>query len=545
MKLRDSNTKSLLQKWGAAALLGGLLAAPCAATAEPITVEVKRGTLAGSFAAPDMPLGEARLSAEQINKLNAVQAQSPLPGPRLPVLAAPAGAKAGTETNPVDGTRLPSTVRIFSNTTPNSVIPSGLKSNIDEPSTAMSGRVRFMTGNWYSAYSNNSGSTWTHLSPFTAFPSADGGFCCDQVTLYDPSRDMMTWLVQYIKSGSTASDQGRFRIALFRNLRNNIGPAGWIYYDFLPSGLGGPATGEWFDYPHMALSNNYLYVATNVFTTTTNVWTRTVMVRLNLDELNAGGVINFNYLSWTNNFNFTPAQGAKDTLYWATHQTTSSIRIFKWPETGSITFVDKTIPAWTSTNRNTSSCPTSDGQDWCLRTDHRILAGAHGWNSATASGDLSFFWNVKQGGAFAKPYIEAVKLRESDLAVTGRPYVWSSTIVYHYVAASPNARGDVALSLFRGVSPGFFPSSLICIDDDYNGVPPGWSCNVLRTGANGPSNNGWGDYIAVRPAHPSTFGWQATSFTLQGGKTGDFIEPRNYVFGRERDLNQYYRYYNR
>lgn len=560
LKFRYSD-KKLAFHWAVPALLVGLLATPdafagdgspgdtLAGEAAAHAVQAQPGT-ATPVTAAKLPLGAPILGAAQIKILTDIQARGPLPGPGMAQFGPPAGPTAGSQTTP-DGVgpqpQIPSTFRLFASSSPNSVIPAANKSTIDEPSTAMSGRVRFMTGNWYAAFSNNGGTNWTHLSPFTAFPSADGGFCCDQVSLYDPSRDMVIWLLQYIKSGSTAADRGRFRIALFRNTQNNISPAGWIFYDFLPSGLGGPASGEWFDYPHLALSNDYLYVAINVFTTTTNSWTRTVMARLPLDQLSAGAGLSFNFLSWTANFNFTPVQGAKDTMYWASHQTTNTIRIFRWPETATTaSFFDRTIPAWTSTTRGSSSCPTSDGQNWCLRTDDRILAGARSWNNATSLSELMFFWNVKQGGAFPRPYIEATKLRESDLVVTGRPFFWNANFPFHYVAAAPNARGDVGLSLFWGhPSFGFAPSTLACIDDDFNGAPPGWECLALRNGTNGPSNNGWGDYVAVRPAHPATFGWQATSFTLQGGKTGNFVEPLNFIFGRERDLNEYLRWWNR
>ena len=484
------------------------------------------------------------LSPGEKSRLESLQASLPLPGPAIPQVGVPQPPPPGSQTNIGPAPSVPGTFTFFSNSTPNPVIPLGSKSTIDEPSTGMSGRVRFMTGNWYAAFSNNAGTTWTHLSPFTTFASADGGFCCDQVAMYEPSRDMMFWLLQYIKSGTTTASRGRLRLAVFRNTNNNIGAAGWIFYDFLPSQVGGPATGEWFDYPHMALSNDFVYIAVNVFRTTDNVWTRTVIMRLPLDPIRAGAGFGFSFLSWTANFTFTPIQGAKDVMYWASHNSTSQMRVFRWPEdSGSISTFNLAVTPWTSTPRGSSSCPTGDGQNWCLRTDQRILTGARSWNHLTRQSELWFLWNVRQGGNFPRPYIDAVRFRESDLANVGRPLIWSTSTPWHYVAAAPNARGDIGLSLFLGAGtaptggPGFFPSHAVCIDDDFNGVPPGWECTFTRIGTNGPSNNGWGDYVAVRPNHPSGLGWQATGYTLQGGKAGSNVEPRNVVFGRERDLN--------
>jgi hypothetical protein len=441
-----------------------------------------------------------------------------------------------------EASQVPGDFLLFESTTPSSVIPSGFRSNVNEPSVGMSGRVRFMTGNWYAAFSNDAGNTWTHVSPFTNFPTADGGFCCDQVALYEPSRDMMFWLLQYVKSTNDSAGINRLRLAVFRDTTNGIGAGGWLFYDFVPSMVGGPTSGEWFDYPHLALSNNFIYVTVNVFSTTTDTWTRTVIMRLPLDPILAGAGFGFNFLSWNQNFNFTPIQGAKDVMYWASHQTTSSMRVFGWPEnTVTINLFDRPVAPWTATARGSSSCPTSDGQDWCLRTDHRILGGALSWNHLTRQAELWFLWNVRQGGGFPMPYVEAVRYRESDLANVGRPFVWNPTGTFHYPAAARNVRGDIGLSLSfaGGTDP---PSHAVCIADDFVPVPPGWSCIGVRAGTSGPAGNAWGDYVAVRPAHPDGNAWHATGFTLQGGKLGDNVEPRSVVFGRERDENGYLRW---
>ena len=47
------------------------------------------------------------------------------------------------------------------------------------------------------------------VDPFTALPSAAGGFCCDQVVLYEPSRDIWIWILQYLRSGTSWHITGR------------------------------------------------------------------------------------------------------------------------------------------------------------------------------------------------------------------------------------------------------------------------------------------------------------------------------------------------
>jgi hypothetical protein len=69
------------------------------------------------------------------------------------------------------------------------------------------------TGNWYAARSIDSGQTWSYISPYTTFAATDGGFCCDQRTIYIPSADITVWLLQYSYSGTTQKAGQRIAIA--------------------------------------------------------------------------------------------------------------------------------------------------------------------------------------------------------------------------------------------------------------------------------------------------------------------------------------------
>jgi hypothetical protein len=270
------------------------------------------------------------------------------------------------------------------------------------------------------------------------------------------------------------------------------------------------------------------------------------MFRLPLDTMLAAGTLSYNYFNSTANFTFTPVQGAKDVMYWASHNNNSQMRVFRWPESSTtITFFDRAVTAWTSSPRGTHSCPTPDSQNWCLRSDNRINAGAITHNQLTRQGELWFFWNVGQGGSFPKPYIDAVRIRESDMAVVSRPLIWSQSVAWHYAGAAPNERGDIGLTLTYAVSTGY-PTHAVCVSDDFVAVPAPWNCPLAAQAGNaGPSNNGWGDYVRVRPAHPMANAWQATGFTLQGGKNGANIVPRNVIFGRVRDYRDYVRWFDK
>ncbi len=502
--------------------------------------------LVGSVVAPEMhaplTLGDTKMSAEDKARIEKWTDRLPLAGPKMSGGSA-TPPPAGSATEPFGPQPLAAnTFKLWSNTNLLPTIPGGFSSSTNEPATAMAGRNRFQTGNWYAVYSSNQGNTWTSLSPFTAFPSIDGGFCCDQDTIYDPSRGMFIWFLQYIKSGSGAGDKGSIRIALWNSNVQNISNVGWYTYTYDPTDFGG-AGGEWFDYPHIALSNDYLYIAINVFTTTTDQWTRTLMIRLPLREMRYQQAFAPVYFQSTNYFNFTPVQGAKDVMYFASQVNGNSMVLFRWPETAGVSLFGKGITPYLA--GGTHNCPAVGGNDWCQRSDNRIGAGAIVKNALTKQQELWWFWNVRQGGIFTYPYIEAAKFRESDLTYIGRPLLWSANGAYHYIGAAPNARGDIALSVAFGHPPNRNPGSMVCLDDDFNGDPAPWECYTTMIGAFSPASNRWGDYLRVRPADPADFNWTATAFTLQANTASGAAEARNLIFGRERDAWQYFRWWNR
>ena len=115
-------------------------------------------------------------------------------------------------------------VRIVKNIGLGDTATSTQTSTVNEPTAAASGNNIFVTGNWFASRSTNGGTGFTLVDPFTALPSAAGGFCCDQIVLYEPSRDIWIWILQYIRSGTS----NVFRVAISRG--NSFGS--WYWWDF-------------------------------------------------------------------------------------------------------------------------------------------------------------------------------------------------------------------------------------------------------------------------------------------------------------------------
>ncbi len=430
----------------------------------------------------------------------------------------------------------PGTFTLFRNTDFGATIQANTSGTTGEPVAANTGGVVFATGNWWAAISSDGGRTFQYIDPYTMFPASYGGFCCDQMAVYDPSRDIFIWSLQYLPSGPAGSGRNLFRIAAARPADALRGV--WWYYDFTSD----PNT-EW-DFPSLCLSNDHVYYLTNRGPYGAGFVNDSWVFRLPLDPISTGAGFSYGYLDFgaagLNNLSWRCATGARDTAYFAAHNTTSQIRIMRWAEnSGTLYWNDVNLSAaWPNATRN---CPTPDGRNWCGFDDGRIKTGWIG------RGMIGFMWNASAGSGFAVPYVEAVRVKESDRSYVDRPYIWNSTSAFQYPAAAPNARGDVGI-VFHASSSTDAPLIGLGIDDDFSRDagfgPPGWEVSPVRFGTQGPTVNRWGDYFSVQPFAPNGLGWIATGQTMQGcGGTG-CKETRYMIFGRGRDLHSIEKYFN-
>jgi hypothetical protein len=257
-----------------------------------------------------------------------------------------------------------------------------------------------------------------------------------------------------------------------------------------------------------------------------------------LDALKTCAGFSFSWLNGVLSGWGTSVQGATTTMYFGDHRGfNNTFRVHRWPEnSGTVPFVDRAIPAFTFENGN-GVCTTPDGLNPCARSDSRLLAGWVRKGKYQTVGEVGFMWDARQGGGFPYPYTEAVTLREDTLVVTGRPILWSSSGAWHYPFGSPNARGDLGLSItFMGGT--WYPSTIFLINDDL--IASGWDVFTIRVGNRGAT--AWGDYTRNRAFLPSQFAWVSSGHTQQGGSTGGFTEPRYYVITRPRDAPSVTRY---
>jgi hypothetical protein len=385
----------------------------------------------------------------------------------------------------------------------------GQTSTVGEPSAAGGGDEIFASGNWYATKSVDGGSSWTFVNPYTLLPSPGADFCCDQSVSYDPSRNLFLWLLQYVRD---AGGTNVLRLAVKKG--GTLADDSWHWWDFSPKTTDAAWAAEWFDYPDLELSDNFLYLTTNSFED--EDWRRSVVFRFSLDELAASGELTYRHWSTTENFSLRCVSGAAGAMHFGSHNSLSQVRVFSWPEADDApSFRDVDISPWSA---GPYAALGPDGTNWLQRCDSRITGA---W---VADERIGFAWTANRRGPRPYPYIRVVEIGEE---VVDRD-IWSPDYAYAYPSAAPNGQGEIGITLFRGGN-AVNPGHLVGV---WDAAGESWELQVTASGTNGPVDNKWGDYLACRRALPDASSWLATGYTLEGGGTRTDAVPRIVVFRR-------------
>lgn len=420
--------------------------------------------------------------------------------------------------------------------------PVGINSSTTaEPSGASGGGVVFETANWYAAYSTDGGATFTKLDPTTIFPNAvDSGYCCDQVVQYVASIDRFIWLMQYGPTTPAPNPNpknlpskgpGLYRIASASpaDVKSSKGTS-WSYFDITTQAVLESANSPWLDYPDTAYGNTDFYLSGDDVNNGGHV-----VVRIPLSDIKNGGTINFRFtkpsdsaVAWGGHL----SQNTGDQVFWAGHNSSSSIRVFNWPESStSYSWRDITIGSWpqtNSTNFMTSKVP--DGNDWLNKMSGFPGNAVMGLVRSGGSGDnrrlnqLYLAWTGAIGNGFKRPQVQWIALDlNNNFSLVSQQQVWNASYAYAYPEFAVNSNNELGMSLEWGGGGNY-----------ENHVAGFWGDYVVYSTTNSAiGTTRFGDYVSIRNNTADSKKFDAFGYGLNKDSSGKAVSDVHYlIFSR-------------
>jgi hypothetical protein len=394
------------------------------------------------------------------------------------------------------------------------------QSTVAEPSIANSGQNWFVTQNWSRGYSLNAGNTFT-IIPDDAGPSDAPFFCCDQEAVHDHGRNLTVWEELFVDAALTT---GVVRI----HVRNAANTGDSCTYD-----LNGGA-GVLFDYPHLGLGNNFIYISANGITN--GGWTGAIMWRYNLDQLAACQSINGSVFTWTGSVGqvvWVPARNTTDNQYMVTIENASQLRYFVWAENSNTIFWNVlNVPAQ---NYGAATCTGgTGGNNWLafglstssigFQTRTAVAqdgsAGAPTQYLATYIPVNAFGASVGRPQAFVAGSIIGTERILTATGIDSGADIFNGSTCFSYSDVTANSRGDLGLIVGFGGSTtgGSAASSVMGISDDYTrGTERGYFASIFTCAGANTNPTRWGDYLTVHPQEPVDVAFTATGFGDVGG----------------------------
>ena len=391
---------------------------------------------------------------------------------------------------------------------PGKVNGTAVASTICEPSLCCFGKNILFTGNWFTFKSTDKGKSWQFLDPEKILKPPGVEFDCDQSVIYDPSRKLTFWILQY---NNDANGENVLRVAI--NNDPALKDSSWYWWDFRPS-FNKAWRKQWFDFNHVALSDNFLYVGSNMYDKN-DEWKRGMIFRMPLTKLaDRAGNISYDYFSTSRYGSLRCTLGAKRTMYFGTLHSEDKLKLFAWPENSKKVkeHLIRVTP-YSFSSSYTALCPGN--KNWLERCDDRVTAA---WIHQNTMG---FMWTADKEENRPFPFIRCVRINTKNNKVIDDQDIWSDKFAYAWPDVCPNDLGKVGITLFRGGGQEF-PDHLIGV---FNDKQKKWDIALAMNGTHAPRDSKWGDYLTCRKYYPGGKTWVAAGFVLKDGGARKNIQP--------------------
>jgi hypothetical protein len=386
-----------------------------------------------------------------------------------------------------------------------------VSSTLAETAAANDQREVLYAGNTYLSRSLDSGVTWSALT-YPAGPAEAPTACCDGDVVHHAPTDTTFNIMLYVNAALT---NGNIRIFVRRGSNN---PADCTYL----IDPGGAANNVLPDYPHIAVSNGFLYLSTNSIQNGTT-WIGSQMRRFNVAQMSNCQSTTTNTFTYTGSVGqrvFTPAEGATTTMMWGTLDSATVFRVFKWPE--STTTVTQTTKSVNASAFNNPDCRGGTGNfDFIERSTSTSIAGFR-MRGAIAGANTQWLWHSSAIGGQTQAHLRGLVVNTTTLATVAQPLVFNNGFCIGYPALGGNSDGEFALSVAAGGRAGgggTAAQGYVSVDDSSTA---GFFFAVISRTASGTHNRTdgrFGDYFTVRNSDRCARTWVATNYALSGGNT--------------------------
>jgi hypothetical protein len=442
--------------------------------------------------------------------------------------------------------------------------PSGASVDVQPYPGGPLSRLVFLTGNTYALLSTDGGASFTQLDPTTIFPNfdpqgnlIDGGLCCDQVAHYIPGINRVVWLMQFWPGRVETDPNGNVTLMADNRLRLAAaspeqivasGGTAWTYWDITTATLG--LTNQWFDYPDLAFSDNFLFISVDAPNSSAFL-----VMRVPLGPIQNAQAFSLD-LSLENSspaYGTHLAQNSPGAAYWFAHRTQSQIRAYEWRDNDADpSWQDVTIQSWSNTNYATNA-PNAVN---CMGDVGATVAGATLVDSQTtpllSTRVLRFAWTAGRGGGFPQPQVRIVDLLRVRLSVPNvvawgplaETQVWNQNVAFLLPALATNPNHETGLSVsFCGG--GYHTTPAAGFVHDTNLFYFNLSQDTIVAG---DGRVRYGDYMGIRRHWPNTNLFSVSDYAL--AKVPESTEPgaplvtipvhQYRLFGRTADVGSTY-----
>jgi hypothetical protein len=388
-----------------------------------------------------------------------------------------------------------------------------------EPSVASLGNSIFFTGNYFAAVSSDEGTSFQFVDPLSLF-NASVGITFDQVVVRTRAPETIAWYVQY---NTTFQDCNRIRLSRAAS-EADLATGTWKSWEITAAGLG---LGDkmCLDGPAIETGSTFLYLSTNLQTLSPPTFAGSVVWRVPLAELAAGGTLHPESFFSPDRGAMKFASGSSTTMYWASQNSGSSLRLYHWSDSlPAPSFDDVFVHPW---NRLFAGgfCPSPDRHNACGIIYDGV---AGGWLS---KGELGFLWMADAGGGYPYPHVEVALFRENDRAFLHQYEIGDSSSAWIYPSVRVNQRGDLGGTIVRA-GPEVYPETRVWIVDDVSAGFSPLASWPTSPGEAGPDFDLWGDFFTTAPHAPLPETWVAGGYHLEGGASVSKVVPQFLWFGR-------------